>query len=156
MKKEVKKNNSKIIFEIILIPLCFLYLFYTILNNHPKASFVVCSLIVIITCLEFAIKYLKEVYVYENKYNLLKLIFGIFSIILIIISGLNLVYSIKFLFILFIVMTFILLIFLLGFAIKNIIDINKNKGVLYKKAFSAFLSLIAFMTIFITLLIKLI
>ena len=39
---------------------------------------------------------------------------------------------------------------------KNIIDINKNNGTLYKKAFSAFLSLIAFMTIFITLLIRII
>ena len=28
-KKEIKQNNSKIIVEIILIPFCFLYLFYT-------------------------------------------------------------------------------------------------------------------------------
>ena len=155
-KKEIKQNNSKIIAEIILIPFCFLYLFYTLFLNHPKASFIVCNLLVVITCLEFAIKYLKEVYIYENKYNPLKIVFGIFNIILIIVAGLNIIYNIKILFILFVIMSFILLLFLLCFAIKNIIDINKNNGTLYKKAFSAFLSLIAFMTIFITLLIRII
>lgn len=155
-KKEVKQNNSKIIAEIILIPFCFLYLFYTLFLNHPKASLIICSLVVVITCLEFAIKYLKEVYIYENKYNPLKIVFGIFNIVLIIISGLNIIYNIKYLFIIFVIMTIILLLFLLCFAIKNILDIKKNSGVLYKKAFSAFLSLIAFQTILITLLIRIV
>ena len=101
-KKEIKQNNSKIIAEIILIPFCFLYLFYTLFLSNPKASFIVCNLLVVITCLEFAIKYLKEVYIYENKYNPLKIVFGIFNIILIIVAGLNITYNIKILFILFV------------------------------------------------------
>lgn len=155
MKKEVKRNNSKIIFEIILVPLCFLYLFYTIFESHPKASFIFCLIITMITSLEFAIKYLKEVYIYENKYNPLKIIFGIFNIILIIVAGLNFVYNINFILILFYIMTSILLIFILWFVSRKLIFISKNKGVLYKNAFSALFSLTAFMTILITFIIKL-
>lgn len=113
MKSDVKNTNKKIVAEIILIPFCFLYLFYVILGNHPKISFIFCSCLVIITCLEFAIKYFKEVYIYENKYNVLKVIFGIFNVLLIIITGLNLIYDIKIISVLFIIMTIILLMYLL-------------------------------------------
>lgn len=153
MKKEEKNNNAKIIFEIILIPLCFLYLFYTLFINHPKVSFVICLCITIITSIEFAIKYLKEVYIYENKYNPLKVIFGIFNILLIIIAGLNIIYNIKVILILFYVMISILLLYLLYFFIRNLIDVVKGKGVLYKKAFASLLSLTSFVTILITLII---
>ena len=153
MKKEEKNNNAKIIFEIILIPLCFLYLFYTLFINHPKVSFVICLCITIITSIEFAIKYIKEVYIYENKYNPLKVIFGIFNILLIIIAGLNIIYNIKVILILFYVMISILLLYLLYFFIRNLIDVVKGKGVLYKKAFASLLSLTSFVTILITLII---
>ena len=153
MKKKEKNNNAKIVFEIILIPLCFLYLFYTLFINHPKVSFVICLCITIITSIEFAIKYLKEVYIYENKYNPLKVIFGIFNILLIIIAGLNIIYNIKVILILFYVMISILLLYLLYFFIRNLIDVVKGKGVLYKKAFASLLSLTSFVTILITLII---
>lgn len=153
MKKKEKNNNAKIVFEIILIPLCFLYLFYTLFINHPKVSFVICLCITIITSLEFAIKYLKEVYIYENKYNPLKVIFGIFNILLIIIAGLNIIYNIKVILILFYVMISILLLYLLYFFIRNLIDVVKGKGVLYKKAFASLLSFTSFVTILITLII---
>ena len=153
MKKKEKNNNAKIVFEIILIPLCFLYLFYTLFINHPKVSFVICLCITIITSIEFAIKYLKEVYIYENKYNPLKVIFGIFNILLIIIAGLNIIYNIKVILILFYVMISILLLYLLYFFIRNLIDVVKGKGVLYKKAFASLLIFTSFVTILITLII---
>ncbi len=156
MKKEVNKiNNKKIIFEIILIPCCFLYLLNTILHNHPKISFIICSCLIIITSLEFTIKYFKEVYIYEHKYNYLKIIFGIFNILFIGVTGLNLIYNLKILNILFIIFTIILLLFLLGFVIKKLVNIWNNKGFLYKNSFGAFLALIAFVTILITLIIML-
>ena len=104
MKKEVKeqKNIKKIVIEMILIPLCTLYLCYEVLNNHPKTSFIILIIFTIITSLELAIKYLKQVYIYENKYNPLRVIFGIFNIVLIIISGLTLIYKTKLLTIIFI------------------------------------------------------
>lgn len=153
MKKEVKeqKNIKKIVIEMILIPLCTLYLCYTILNNHPKTSFIILIIFTIITSLELAIKYLKQVYIYENKYNPLRVIFGIFNIVLIIISGLTLIYKTKLLTIIFLIMIIILLGFLLITSIINIKDIIKQKGTLYKKAFSAFLKLNAFVIILMSL-----
>ena len=153
MKKEIKKqkNIKKIVIEMILIPLCTLYLCYTILNNHPKTSFIILIIFTIITSLELAIKYLKQVYIYENKYNPLRVIFGIFNIVLIIISGLTLIYKTKLLTIILLIMIIILLGFLIITSIINIKDIIKQKGILYKKAFSAFLKLNAFVIILMSL-----
>ncbi len=156
-KKEVnvKPNNKKIIFEIILIPLCFLYIYYTILWKSPRASALIGEIVIIITCIEFAIKYFKEVYIYEHKFNLLKVLFGIFNVILIIISGLNIIYNIQIINILYLIFAIILLGYLLIFAVNNLICIIKEKGTLYKKAFGAFLSLIAFVIILMSLIISL-
>lgn len=152
--KTVKTNNKKIIAELVLIPLCFMYLMYTLLENHPKASFIICSIMIIITCLELALKYLKEVYIYKHKYNLLKIIFGIFNIVLIIVSCLNFIYDIKIIYYVHIIMTIILLMFLLVVVIQKLIYIGKNKGTLYKNAITVFLSLISFTTIFTTLILS--
>lgn len=151
----MKNNNiKKIVFEIILIPLCMLYLLYTLLENNPKISLMVCMIIIIITSLELSIKYSKEVYEFKNKYNILKTIFSIFNIMLIIVTGLTFLYKYMFLKIAFIIMTIILLIFLLIYSVKNIISILKEKGTLYKKALASFLGLMSFVSILITLIIS--
>ena len=108
-----------------------------------------------ITCLELAIKYFKEVYIFENKYNVLKVLFGIFNICLMIVCFLNIVYSFRIISILFLVMSIILLCFLIGYSIFNIICMFKNKGVFYKRAFASFISLNDFVIILITLLFSL-
>lgn len=147
-------NNNKIIIEVILIPFCFMYLFFNILNNHSKVSLIIGSIVLIITSLELAIKYLKEVYVYEHKYNPIKVIYGIFNIVLIIVTGLNIIYNVKLISILYLIMSIILLMSLLFLSIKNLIDIKNNKGILYKKAFSSFFYLISFMIILSSLVIS--
>lgn len=160
MKKNKKEKNvkdiKKIILEIILIPACFAYLFYTLLENHPKASLIICIFITIITSGILIYKYFKEVYIYESKKNIYKIIFIIFNGILIIINLLYLIYNTKLLFLTLIIGIFILLLHLLSSSIKDLIDIKKEKGILYKKSFSSFLSLISFSVILTTLLIKLI
>ena len=62
-------KNKKIILETIIIPLCVLYLAYTLLNNHITLTKVISYITLFITSLELSIKNLKEVYVYEYKYN---------------------------------------------------------------------------------------
>lgn len=150
-----KKNMKKIVSWLILIPLCMLYLLYTLLNGHSKISFVVLVIFTFITCLELAIKYFKEVYIFQNKYNVLKVLFGIFNICLMIVCFLNIVYSFRIISILFLVMSIILLCFLIGYSIFNIICMFKNKGVFYKRAFASFISLNDFVIILITLLFSL-
>ena len=68
----MKKNNKKIIFEIVLIPLCILYLYYELLHNHPTISLVFLTITIIITNIENLVKYINEVYIYESKKNILK------------------------------------------------------------------------------------
>lgn len=149
------KDIKKIISWMVLIPLCVLYLLYTLLSGHSKISFVVLVVFVFITCLEFAIKYFKEVYIFESKYNVLKVIFGIFSICLIIISFLNIIYSFEIISIMFYVMCIIMLCFLIGFSVYNMICVFKNKGVFYKRVFSVFLCINDFVIILCTLLFSL-
>ncbi len=146
-----KKNMKRIVAWLILIPLCMLYLLYTLLNGHSKMSFVVLVIFIFITCLELVIKYFKEVYIFENKYNVLKVLFGIFNICLMIVCFLNIVYSFKIISILFLAMSIFLLCFLMGYAIFNIIYMFKNKGVFYRRAFSSFISLNDFVIILIAL-----
>lgn len=153
MKKLEKSQKQKIIIEIILIPLCFLYLSYTLLNNHPKASLITCSILVIITSILFAIKYFREVYIYKHKYNFFKILYAIFSTILIINTILNLLIKNEYLFIIFLIQTIILLGYLLFFSTKKLLNIKKDKGYISKNAFPAFLSLVSFAIILVGLLI---
>ena len=90
MRNKVKQNNKKIILETIIIPLCILYLYYMAFNNHPKTSLVISSIVTIITCIEFIVLYIHEVYVYENQYNFLKVLVTVLCILLIIFTGINL------------------------------------------------------------------
>lgn len=156
MKKDIvknkKTNNKKIILEIVLIPLCVFYLIYTLLQNHPKISFIICSILVVITCIVFTVKYLKEVYIYKYKYNWFKVLISIFSIILIIVTLINLFYKLE---ILFVIMTGLLLCFLLAFSTQKIIFILKKEKNLSQNIIHSFLSLVSFMIIFSTFLINL-
>lgn len=148
-----KDNNIKLVIEVYLVPICFIYLLYMFLNNHSKTSLIICSITILFTSLEFMIKYLKEVYVYEHKYNFLKLSFGIFNILFVIITGLNIFYKLYIIKLLFIIDIIILLLFLLGFSIINIKKYLKdNKKVAFiVKSFFSFLS---FCTILITFIIS--
>ena len=154
-KKISSANIKKIVAEIILIPLCVLYLYYTLLFNSISINKFILHTVVFITCIQFAIRYIREVYIYESKNNPLKIIFIIFNIILGIISMLNLSLKVRIIKIIFIVLVIIMLCYLLYNAITKIINIIKNKGVLYKNTFSSFASLIAFFMMLMGLIIYL-
>ncbi len=156
----MKKNNEninvkKIIFEIILIPLAIMYLYYTLLYNHPKISIVFLYIVTIITCVEFIIKYIHEVYVYKNKYNFLKIIYIIISFLLIVFMVLNTILKYKIIKDMFVLLLIIMLLHLLVFSTININRIINNKGTLYKNTFSSFFSLISFVVVLMGIIIYL-
>lgn len=136
-------KNKKIILETIIIPLCVLYLAYTLLNNHITLTKVISYITLFITSLELSIKNLKEVYVYEYKYNYLKTVLGIFNIILILIMGLNIVYKNSILNATLLIGIAVLIIYQISYAVANIIKISKNEKEVYKYVLRAFLSLIS-------------
>lgn len=151
----MKTDNKKIVLEIILIPLCILYLYYVLLYNHPKISNILLYLTITITCVSFIVKYIKEVYVYENKYNILKIIFTIISILLIIVMLLNYYLKYKVVNYLFIILVILLLIYLLIYSIINIKGIIRSKDNLLEKTINSFFPSISFYIILIGLIIYL-
>lgn len=155
MKNKEKSNNIRIVLEIILIPICVLYLYYTLLYNHPKISIVLLYITTLITSIEFIVKYIKELYTYENKYNPLRLIFVVFLFLLLITLVLNIFLKYKIIKQILTISLIILLVHLLLFAISNIIKIIKDKGRLLTTSASAFFSFIAFYIILIALIIYL-
>ena len=148
-------NKKKIILELVFIPLCIMYLYYVLINNHLKINLYLVSIIILITCVEFLIKYIYEVYVYENKYNFLKVLFIIFCFCLIIVDILNLFIKLKLIKVLFLIFIIILLIYLIYFVINCLIRIYKNKGILWKNAFASFFSFISFLIILMGIIIGL-
>ena len=146
-------KNKKMLLETIIIPLCVLYLVYTLLNNHEIASKVICYITIFITSLEFIIKNFKEVYIYEHKYNAFKIVFGIFNVILLFLMVLNIFYKINIVNILLNIGIILLLIYLLIYSIKNIIKIAKNDKKIYWCVIRAFLSLVSFSIIMPTFII---
>ena len=136
-------KNKKIIIETIIIPLCLFYLTYTLLNNNITLAKIISSITLFITSLELSIKNLKEVYIYKYKYNYLKIALGIFNIILILILGLNIVYKNNIINKSLLIGTIILTIYLIIYAITNIIKISKQEKEIYKFVQKAFLSLIS-------------
>ena len=137
-------KNKKMLIETIIIPLCVLYLLFTLLNNHETISRVICYITVFITSMVCLVKYVKEVYIYEHKYNYLKIIFIIVNILLLISLVLAIFITNKILNIIFIVLVGILLLYLLIFGIINIIIITKNNEKLYQSIIRAFFSLLSF------------
>lgn len=146
-------KNKKMVLEIILIPLCLAYIIFIVLENHSTVSNVIGLITLYITALEFSIKYFKEVYIYENKYNYLKIIFGIFNIVLLLITTLNLIYKNNIINIIYLVSTIILLIYLLVFGSFKLKNVIKDKKPLAKHVLNSFLSYIAFVIILMCLLI---
>ncbi len=146
-------KNKKMVLEIILIPLCLAYILYIVLQNYQTTSHVIGLIILFITSLEFIIKYFKEVYIYTHKYNYLKIIFGIFNIVLLLITTLNLIYNNNILNIIFMIGTIILLIYLLVFGTIKLKKVLKDEKPLSKNVLSSFLSYIALAIILICLII---
>lgn len=146
-------KNKKMVLEIILIPLCLAYIIFIALENHSTVSNVIGLITLYITALEFSIKYFKEVYIYENKYNYLKVIFGIFNIVLLLITTLNLIYNNNILNIIFMIGIIILLIYLLVFGTIKLKKVLKDEKPLSKNVLSSFLSYIALAIILICLII---
>lgn len=144
-------KNKKMVLEIILIPLCLAYILYIVLQNYQTTSHVIGLIILFITSLEFIIKYFKEVYIYTHKYNYLKIIFGIFNIVLLLITTLNLIYNNNILNIIFMIGTIILLIYLLVFGTIKLKKVLKDEKPLSKNVLSSFLSYIALAIILICL-----
>lgn len=154
-KKDIKPNNKKIVFEVIIIPICILYLYYMAFNNHPKISLTISTIITIITCIEIIALYIHDVYIYENKYNFLRIIITILSFLLIIFTVINLFIKASIIKTIYLVLLIIFLIHLLYFVIKNLIKICKGKGILYKNTFASFFGLISFVIILINIIISL-
>ena len=152
MKK--KEYDLKLIGELIIVPLCVMSLYHMVLSSHPKANLIVFSLVTFFTCIEFIAKYVKDVYVYEHKYNVLKIIFIIFNSLLLIETILNIMLKYKFIKIIFIIFEIILLLYLLYFAIRNILNLNKKEK-FTKSAIAAFFSLLSFCIILIGIIIYL-
>ena len=146
-------KNKKMVIEIIVIPIALAYILYITLNSSPKISLIIGLTVLFITSLEFIIKYFKEVYIYEHKYNYLKVIFGLFNIILLLTTLLNLIYNNNVLNIVSTSSIIILLIFLLIFGSIKLKNIAKDKKPVYKNVISSFLSYIAFVIILICLII---
>ena len=146
-------KNKKILAEIITVPLCISYLLSMILNNNPKLNIILLVITLVITSLEFIIKNLKEVYIYESKDNLKKVTFAIFNILLLLVMFLKLIYKINALNILFTAGIIILLIYLIYLGITSIIKIAKDKKPLYKYIIRAFFSLTSFALILETFII---
>ena len=146
----MKDTKNKIILEIILIPLCVMYLYYELLHNHPKVCLVLMICTIFFTCVELTVKYVKEVYVYNSKFNFLKILMVIFSFAIIVLSILSLILKYKIIKTVFYIMVPVLLAFLIYFIIKNFVRIKKEKGPLYKNAIAAFFSMLSFVIILIS------
>lgn len=119
-------NNKKIVLEIIVIPLCVMYLFLILLKSSFAAA-IIFAVFAIITAVWFVPKYIEEIYIYKSKLNFLKIIFVISYISLAVISILNIIFKLKLFKILFIIFACISFIGLLYFGIKNIKTVMKQK-----------------------------
>ena len=150
-KKEIKRNKIKIVFEIIIIPLCITYLIYTLFGNIKLANQIIFYSAIIITALTFIIKYFREVYIFEHKYNYLKILFIVLNIIMLIATILNIVLDMKMITVIFFILLGLLLLYLISLSIKNLIYISKSNDSIYKKVYGTFFSLTSVMTILITL-----
>ncbi len=146
-KKSVNKKDidiKKIVFEIIAIPLCLMYLYYVLLGNHPKMNIAVLYVVTLITCGEFFFKYVQEVYIYESKNNLLKVLVIILCILLILALVTYIFIRTEFVRISLLILLLFMSGYLLYFAVKNIISIIKDKNNFAKYVIPAYLSLASF------------
>ena len=133
-------KNKKIVGEILIIPACVLYLILSLLKSG-LASGIIATFFAIITAFWFVPKYVDELYVYESKYNFLKLIYIIGNILFAVSLILNLIFKLKIFKILIIVSGVIVLIELLHYGIKNLKEVitkTKEIGINILYSFSSF------------------
>lgn len=120
-------NNKKLVFEIIIIPICILYLILTFLKS-TLVSGILLAVFSVVTAIWFVPKYIDEIYVYKSKNNFLKLIYIIGNILLASSSILYFILKLKIFKILIIISTLLVALELLHFGIKNLKEvINKKK-----------------------------
>ena len=139
-------NNKKIVCEIILIPVCILYLILSFLKSGLAAG-IILTAFAIITAIWLVPKYIDELYVYKSKNNFLKLIFVTGNILLAVSLILNLIFKIKVFKILIILSSVIVGIELLYYGIKNLKEVISKKkevgiNILYSFSSFALLSII--------------
>ena len=157
-KSNDKKDVSvkKMIFEIVAISLCIIYLYYSLLWNQPKVSIAILYIVTLITCGELLAKYISEVYIYESKNNIIKILVIILSILLIILLVTYIFIRTKIIKIALLVSLLIMSCYLLYLAIKNIINIRKDKKNYSKYVIASYLSLLSFSMIIMGTIISLI
>lgn len=157
-KSNDKKDVSvkKMIFEIVAISLCIIYLYYSLLWNQPKVSIAILYIVTLITCGELLAKYISEVYIYESKNNIIKILVIILSILLIILLVTYIFIRTKIIKIALLVSLLIMSCYLLYLAIKNIINISKDKKNYSKYVIASYLSLLSFSMIIMGTIISLI
>lgn len=137
-------KNKKILLELLLVPVCLGYLFHMLLSNNQKISYILLIVMLLLTTFTLILKYGNEVYVYESKYNIYKIILIIFSVILFLISLLSIFLMGKFVRLFLIITTIILLLYLFYCAVRGIINIIKNGNYLYRYIIRVFFSSISF------------
>lgn len=150
MAKKKQKTNEvdrkKLLFEIIAVPLCIFYLYYTYISSNKELNTILLYIVIIVTSIEFNAKYIKELYIYENKYNFLRIIYTVFSLILLVSIALNIFVKTKLTRIIFVVLAIVLITYLLIYAIFNIKKLLKKEGEFSKTVLASFLSLASFFT----------
>lgn len=147
-------KNKKILAEIIVIPLCVLYLIFTLLKSSLAAG-IIGLVFVLFTAIWFSPKYIDEVYVYKNKKNLLKLLVAISDILLFVFGILMLIFKLKVYKVIFLIFLVICLLHLVYFFIKNIKEVIKKEKEIGINILYSFFSLLLFVIILSTFVIYL-
>jgi len=141
----MKNKNTKIILEIVLICTCIGYLLIKFLNKFENAATFILPITMFFTALEFFIKYVKEVYIYKNKHNVLKASFSIYSIYIMFLSFLLLLNKLNTIMINIYTASVIVyemyMIYYVIINIKKLKNENKNLFLNVTKSFSTLLSL---------------
>lgn len=140
----MKNKNTKIILEMLLICICIGYLLIKFFNRFENAVNFILPITMFFTALEFFIKYVKEVYVYKNKYNILKISFSIYSIYIMFLSFLLLLSKLNSLMIKIYTASIILYgIYMIYYVITNMKKIKNEKTNLFLNVTRAFSCLIS-------------
>ena len=134
-------NKKKMVAEVIVIPLCIVWLLFVLLKSSV-AALIIFILFSIVAAVWFSPKYFSEVYTYENKNNFWKLSIAIVDILLVIVAIVNLFLKLKALKIALIVLAILSFIHLVYFFVNNlkiIIKSKKDYGINVLYAFGSFL-----------------
>ena len=147
-------NNKKIVAEIILVPVCIVWLLFMVLKSSLAAG-IIFAVFALITAVWFSPKYFNDVYVYKSKGNIFKLIVAIVDILLFIVSILTLILKLKVLKIVLVVLAVISFIHLVYFFVKNLKEIMNKKKDFNINILYSFFSFLLFLILAFTLIIYL-